>query len=62
MGGIIERLQSLLGRGDESVTDITSDAGAVDAERAIEAVDAAREASQVDALFALTDTPGSVDD
>jgi hypothetical protein len=63
MGGILERLRGLLGGGDGDVTEVTLDtARQVDQERAIDAVDAGREDAQADALFAMTDTPGGIDD
>ncbi len=61
MSGIVERLRSLFGGGTHDDTDATRDDDRVEQEQAIEAVDAARETAQVDALFAMTDAPGSVD-
>ncbi|MCU0478418.1 MAG: hypothetical protein MUE92_06725 [Chloroflexi bacterium] len=60
MSGIVERLRSLIGGGTHD-RDTTRDDDRVEQEQAIEAVDAARETAQVDALFAMTDAPGSVD-
>jgi hypothetical protein len=61
MSGIVERLRSLIGGGTHDDRDTTRDDDRVEQEQAIEAVDAARETAQVDALFAMTDAPGSVD-
>ncbi len=66
VGGVFERLRALLG-GDGDLTDITRDPGPVDRDRAIdreqasEAVDAARESTQADALAGTTDSPGPAD-
>jgi hypothetical protein len=61
MTSIIERLRSLLGRGDDG-DGAERDPAAIEEDLAIEQVEAAREAARADALWAISDTPGSADD
>ena len=61
MVGIIERLRALVagGRHLEDEGHLGAADEAVREEIAIEDVEATREAAQVDAIYAISDTPGS---
>lgn len=61
--GIVDRLRALVGSDRPAADAPAEDAdAAVEEEQAIEAVEARLEAARNEALFAMTDTPGSVDD
>ncbi len=64
MVGIIERLRALVAGGRDQEDDGEQAAAdeAVREEIAIEELEATREAARVDAIYAISDTPGSPDD